>query len=92
MRARIATLFMDELRRGELRGLIVRSADFYGPNAALSLTHATVTQRLKAKKTPQWIGKPQAWHAFTYTVDAGRSLATLGRTESAYGPVWHAAS
>ena len=90
VRAQIATLFMDEVRRGELRGLIVRSADFYGPNAALSLTHATVTQRLKAKKMPQWIGNPKASHAFTYTVDAGRTLAVLGRTESAYGQVWHA--
>lgn len=90
VRARLAELFMDEVRRGELRGLIVRSGDFYGPNATLSLTHATVIQRLKAKKTPQWIGNPRAWHAFTYTVDAGRTLAALGRTESAYGQVWHA--
>lgn len=90
MRARLATLFMDEVRRGELRGLIVRSADFYGPSAALSLTHATVTERLEAQKTPRWIGSPQAWHSFTYTVDAGRTLAVLGRTESAYGQVWHA--
>ena len=34
VRARIATMFMDEVRRGELRGMIVRSADFYGPGAA----------------------------------------------------------
>ena len=30
VRARIATMLMDEVRRGELRGMIVRSADFYG--------------------------------------------------------------
>ena len=92
VRARIATIFMDEVKRGELRGMIVRSADFYGPGAALSLTHATVTERLKAKKTPQWVGNPKAIHTFTYTLDAGRTVALLGNTVAAYGQVWHALS
>ncbi len=90
VRARIATTFMDEVKRGELRGMIVRAADFYGPGAVLSLIHATVTQRLKAGKKPQWVGNPKAIHTFSYTPDAGRSVAVLGNTESAYGRVWHA--
>jgi nucleoside-diphosphate-sugar epimerase len=81
---------MDEVKRGELRGAIVRAADFYGPGAALSVTHATVTERLKGGKTPQWIGNPKAVHTFTYTRDAGRSLALVGNTPSAFGQVWHA--
>ncbi len=90
VRARIATMMMDEVARGELRGMIVRAADFYGPQAVLSVVHATVMQRLKAGKTPQWIGNPQAMHSFTYTPDAGRSLALLANTPQAYGQVWHA--
>lgn len=90
VRARIATTLMDEVKRGELHGMIVRAADFYGPGAALSLTHSTVHERLKAKKTPQWIGDASAVHTFTYTPDAGRSVALLGNTPSAYGQVWHA--
>lgn len=90
LRARIATTFMDEVTRAELRGAIVRAADFYGPGAALSVTHATVTERLRAGKTPQWIGNPKAVHTFTYTRDAGRSLALVGNTPSAFGQVWHA--
>lgn len=90
VRARIATMLMDEAKRGELRAMIVRAADFYGPGASLSVTHATVTERLKTKKTPQWLGNPKAVHTFTYTPDAGRSLAVLGNTASAYGQVWHA--
>ena len=89
VRARIATMLMDEAKRG-LRGMIVRAADFYGPGAVLSVTHATVTERLKAGKTPQWIGNAKAVHTLTYTPDAGRSLALLGNTPSAYGQVWHA--
>jgi len=90
VRARIATTFMDEVTRGELRGAIVRAADFYGPGAALSVTHATVTERLKKGKTPQWIGNPKAVHTFTFTRDAGRTLALVGNTPSALGQVWHA--
>ena len=90
VRARIATMFMDEVKRGVLQGMIVRSADFYGPGAVLSMTHATVTERLKRKKTPQWIGNPKAVHSFTYTPDAGRTVALLGNTATAYGQVWHA--
>jgi nucleoside-diphosphate-sugar epimerase len=90
VRARIASTLMDEVKRGELRGAIVRAADFYGPGATLSITHATVTERLKAGRTPQWIGNAKAVHTFTYTRDAGRSLALVGNTPSAYGQVWHA--
>ena len=90
VRARIATTLMDEVKRGALRGMIVRAADFYGPGAVLSVTHSTVIERLRASKTPQWIGNPKAVHTFTYTPDAGRSLALLGNTPSAYGQVWHA--
>ncbi len=90
VRARIATTLMDEVKRGELRAMIVRAADFYGPHAWLSVTHATVTERLKAKKTPQWLGNAKTVHTFTYTLDAGRTLAVLGNTPSAYGQVWHA--
>ena len=90
VRARIATTLMDAVKAGHLRGMIVRAADFYGPGAALSLTHAAVHERLIAGQTPQWIGNPKAVHTFTYTPDAGRALAQLGNTPSAYGQVWHA--
>ena len=90
VRARIATLLMDEMKRGELRAMIVRAADFYGPRAVISLTHATVTERLKAGKKAQWVGNPRAIHTFTYTPDAGRAVALLGNTATAYGQVWHA--
>lgn len=90
VRARIATALMEEAKRGELQAMIVRAADFYGPGANLSLTHATVFERLRAGKTPQWVGDAKALHTFTYTPDAARSVALLGNTPAAYGQVWHA--
>ena len=83
---------MEAVRSGALKGMIVRSADFYGPGAVSSVTDATVISRLKSGKTPRWIGNANAVHTFTYTPDAGRTLAVLGNTASAYGHVWHAAT
>ena len=47
VRARIASMLMDEVRRGELRDMIVRAADFYGPGAVLT----TFRMKLRAFKT-----------------------------------------
>jgi len=90
VRAKIATMLLDEIKANNLQGMIVRAADFYGPGAQLSITYSTVTERLKAKKGPQWIGNPKSIHTFTYTPDAGRSVAKLGNASSAYGQTWHA--
>jgi nucleoside-diphosphate-sugar epimerase len=90
VRAKVATMLLDEIKAGNLNGMIVRAADFYGPGAAYSLTYSTVTSRLKAKKGPQWIGNPKSIHTFTYTPDAGKSVARLGNTASAYNQTWHA--
>ena len=90
VRAAIATTLMEAHQRGDVRAMIVRAADFYGPGALLSLTHATVTTRLAAGKTPQWVGDARAVHTFTYTPDAGLSLARLAAIPSAYGQIWHA--
>ncbi len=92
VRAKVATMLLDEIKKNNLTGLIVRAADFYGPDAKLSLTYSTVTERLKSKKGPQWIGNPKSIHTFTYTPDAGKCVARLGNTASAFNQTWHAAT
>lgn len=92
VRARIATDLMDEAKAGNIHAMIVRGADFYGPLVPLSLIHSTVVEPLLKGKKPQWIGNPKAVHTFTYTPDAGRAVAVLGNTPSAYNQVWHALS
>ena len=89
VRAKIATMLLDEMHSGNLQAMIVRSADFYGPNAVQSFLHAAVFERLKSGKTPQWIGNPKTVHSFTFTPDAGRAVAVLGRSSEAYGQTWH---
>jgi nucleoside-diphosphate-sugar epimerase len=90
VRARIATMLLDAMKSGSVEAMIVRAADFYGPGAALAFTQATVFDRLKQRKTPQWIGDPHGVHTFTYTPDAGRACVTLAGRADAYGQTWHA--
>lgn len=90
VRAHVASMLLDEVKNGNMQAMIVRAADFYGPGANYSLTYSTVTERLKAKKGPQWIGNPKTIHTFTYTPDAGKTVARLGNTASAFNQTWHA--
>ena len=89
VRAKIASMLLDEMRAGNLQAMIARAADFYGPHALNSFLYATVFARLKAGKAPQWIGNPHTIHTFTYTPDTGHALAVLGRAPQAYGQTWH---
>lgn len=89
VRARIATMLLDEMRSANLQAMIVRAADFYGPGAVQSLPHATVFQRLAAGKKPQWVGNPDAVHSFTFTPDAGRATALLADAPGSFGQTWH---
>jgi nucleoside-diphosphate-sugar epimerase len=89
VRAKIATMLLDEMRSDNLQAMLVRSADFYGPGAVQSFPHATVFERVKAGKAPQWIGNPNTVHTFTFTPDAGHAVAVLGRSSEAYGQSWH---
>jgi nucleoside-diphosphate-sugar epimerase len=89
VRAAIAATLLDAMRHRGLTALIARSADFYGPGATNSLIESVVVARLRTGKTPQWVGRPDAVHTFTYTPDAGAALARLTLEPTAWGQTWH---
>jgi nucleoside-diphosphate-sugar epimerase len=90
IRARVADLLLSASGRGELKALIGRSADFYGPFArGSSVPMLLVIGRLAAGKKPQWLANAHAKHSLTYTLDCGKALALLAGQESAFGQVWH---
>jgi nucleoside-diphosphate-sugar epimerase len=89
VRAGIAQMILDEIHSGNLNAMIVRSADFYGPNAKLSFLHEAVINRMKAGKTAQWMYNKERKHSFTYIPDAAYATAFLAQKESAWNQVWH---
>ena len=89
VRAKIATRLMEEAKAGNIKALIARAADFYGPDSPLSFVNVLVFENLMKNKTPQWMIDADKKHSFSYTPDAGKATALLGNTDSAYNQVWH---
>lgn len=90
VRAQIAEMLLDEMKAGNLKALIARCADYYGPNIKnTSMLTETVFNNLSKGKKANWLGSVKFKHSFTFTPDAGKATALLGNTENAYGEVWH---
>lgn len=90
VRSRLAHMIMDKAERREIRALIARCADYYGPSVQnTSILTETVFKNLASGKTAFWFGSDNCRHSFTFTPDAGRATALLGNTEEAYNQIWH---
>lgn len=74
---------------GDLAVSTARASDYFGPRAtAQSQLGDRVIGRALAGKSAQVLGDPDQPHSYTYSVDAGRVLATLGSDDRALGQVW----
>jgi nucleoside-diphosphate-sugar epimerase len=89
IRAKIATMILDEVAKGSLTALIARAADFYGPETNNSFLNMMVFENLRKGKSAQLMISKNLKHSFTYTPDAGKATAILGNTPSAYNQTWH---
>ena len=89
VRAKIATMILDEVSKGSLTALIARAADFYGPETNNSFLTMMVFENLKKGKAAQLMIGKNLKHSFTFTPDAGKATALLGNTPSAFNQTWH---
>lgn len=90
VRAQIAQMLWNAVAKNDIRALIARSADFYGPSIKKGcMLTETVFNPLSKHSKANWLGNPGYRHSFTYTPDAGKATALLGNTADAYGQVWH---
>lgn len=89
VRKLIAQMILDEVKAGNLRALIARSADFYGPHNEKSFVNEVVYKNIKKGKSANWFINADKKHSFTFTPDAAKATALLGNTDDAYNQVWH---
>lgn len=89
IRAQIATMLLDEIKKGNLKALIARAADFYGPATPKSFVTATIFDNLSKGKNAQIMENPDAKHSLSYTPDCGEAVALLGNTDTCYDQTWH---
>lgn len=89
VRKRLHDMIFTEVEKNNLKALIARSADFYGPDNKSSALTLMVAENLIKGKKAQVFGDVNKIHTYTYTPDAALATALLGNTDEAYGQVWH---
>jgi nucleoside-diphosphate-sugar epimerase len=89
VRARIATMLLDEMKAGGLTALIARSPDFYGPGATTGIPNVLVFANLAKGRSAYWLANDSVPHSLCFTPDAARSLVALVGSESAWNQTWH---
>jgi nucleoside-diphosphate-sugar epimerase len=89
IRAELDQMIFDEIAKGNIKAIIARSADFYGPVKDRSMLMELVYKNLAAGKKAQWFCGAGFKHSFTYINDAAKGTAILGNTEDAYNQIWN---
>ena len=90
VRAEIATMLLNEMKAANIKALIARAADFYGPSAgAKSMIGVLAFDKLLKGKTPQTFVNADVPHSYTFTTDAAKALYILSKHDEALGQTWH---
>jgi|SRR6266487_4262903 len=90
IRAAIATQLLNEMKVGNVKALIARSADFYGPvGFTTSVPNILVFGNLRKGKKAQWLVNAKVPHSLTYVPEAAKALYMLANKEEAFGQTWH---
>jgi len=86
VRAEMAQAIMAAHTSGKVRAAIGRASNFFGPEDH-TVTDLTIRPALLGK-TINLIGRMDQLHTFSYVVDFGKLLATLGTHDEAFGQIW----
>jgi len=80
----------NEMKQDNLKAIIARSADFYGPYAAnTSVMYFLAIDKLMNNKKAQWLGDDSKLHSYTYTLDCAKALNLLWKKDECFQQVWH---
>lgn len=88
-RKQTAELMIKALKDGKIKGLIGRSADFYGEGAINSPFYISFLERMLQNKGPQTLVSAEIEHTYANVLDNGRALVELALCDDCYGHVWH---
>lgn len=89
VRAAMTGRLFDRHARGDLRVVVGRAADFFGPGVRMSIMGERLWPGFLDGGRVDWTGDPDAPHSLTYVPDFARALIRLGRAEDAWGQAWH---
>jgi nucleoside-diphosphate-sugar epimerase len=82
-------MLLNEIEKGGVTAMIARSADFYGPHVRTSVANRLVLDKFASGGTASWLVNDAVRHSWTFTPDAGKSLAMLAESDAAWNQTWH---
>ena len=88
LRNKIEKKMMKAHQAGDIKVVIPRFPDYYGPNVTNKFM-GSIFEAVLAGKKASWFGKLDVPHNITYIEDAADACVLLATTESAYGQAWH---
>ncbi len=88
-RKQTTDLMIKAIRDNKIKGLIGRSADFYGEGAVNSPFYTSFLERMLQGKRPQTLVSAEIEHTYANVLDNGRALVELALRDDCYGEVWH---
>lgn len=86
VRAEMARAVTEAHNSGKIRAAIGRASNFFGPEDHV-VTDLAIRPALLGK-TINLLGRLDQPHTFSYVLDFGRFLATLGTHDEAFGQIW----
>ncbi len=90
IRARVATMLEEEMKNDNIKAVIARAADLYGPfGTKTSLPFIFVIDKLMKSKKAQWLVSDNKKHSFTYTIDTAKGMVLLANNEESNNQIWH---
>jgi nucleoside-diphosphate-sugar epimerase len=90
IRAKLVLQLEAEIARNNVKAIIARSADLYGPYATkTSVPYILVFDKLMYGKKAQWMIDVNKLHSLTYTLDAAKGMVLLSNNDECYNQTWH---
>lgn len=77
VRKEIDELLLKAIETGEIKAIIAKSADFYGPEIATSVIGDRFFNLILTKDTFEWFGNPDKLHNYTFVSDISPALEAL---------------
>lgn len=89
VRRKMAEMVLKEIESGELKAVICRAPEFYGPGKTQSITNTLMFNNIKAGKKLKVPLSTSKKRSLIWTPDASRATALIGNTPDAFGQTWH---
>jgi len=89
VRAKIATMLLDEMSKKNIEAVICRAPEFYGPGKTQSITNSLIFDNIQKNKKLKVPVKDTTLRTLIWTPDASRAMALIGNTPDAYDQTWH---